>query len=405
MSQFDRSMSGGDLTAAMRGVYLGSRQQANSPLRCDPIRVARQTVGSPAPALMEEAVMQKHVVRLAFAVLLALTAPMAYAQCGSTLSCTSNAYTTVSSGVGSSFTGQSTYTGTGCAQGVFGEEKAATDGSAGVLGEDGGPCTPCTLGLPAAGAEGASEDNDGVVGLTNTGPAGVAGYNTESTLCPTSIAVGGFLGYKSGTNSYGVYAQGNTGATGTKSFVEPHPTDAGKEIRFVSLEGPESGTYFRGTAKTVNGFATIEVPESFRLVTSTEGLTAVVTPTGKLVQIAVISKSLDSIVVQSSADVAFDYVVNGVRKAFQDWEAIGSNQDFIPRGPNDKSFFLYPAESQRRLVATGIYNADGTVNLDTAHRMGWDQLWAAHGQPAAQAKAPAGPTADGFLRFASLHHR
>jgi len=31
-------------------------------------------------------------------------------------------------------------------------------------------------------------------------------------------------------------------ATGTKNFIEPHPTDASKKIRYVSLEGPEAGS-------------------------------------------------------------------------------------------------------------------------------------------------------------------
>ena len=40
---------------------------------------------------------------------------------------------------------------------------------------------------------------------------------------------------------------------GIKSFVQPHPADASKEIRFVCLEGNESGTYFRGSGRVVGG--------------------------------------------------------------------------------------------------------------------------------------------------------
>jgi hypothetical protein len=144
----------------------------------------------------------------------------------------------------------------------------------------------------------------------------------------------------------------------------------------VSLEGPEAGTYFRGTGRTRNGFATITVPESFRMVTDEQGLTVVVTPTGELAQVAAISKSLDKIVIQASKDVTFDYVVNGVRKAFRDFKPISDNDDFVPQGPEDSQFFSLPAESQRRLVATGIYTPDGKVNLEKAHEMGWDRHWA-----------------------------
>ena len=120
----------------------------------------------------------------------------------------------------------------------------------------------------------------------------------------------------------------------------------------------------------------------------------VVTPTGELAQIAAISKSLDKIVVKSSKDVAFDFMVNGVRKAFQDFQPIAQNDDFVPTGPNDNRFFAYPAESQRRLVATGIYLPDGRVNLEKAHEMGWDIKWA----PVQQASN----SVAGFLRFAGL---
>ena len=71
---------------------------------------------------------------------------------------------------------------------------------------------------------------------------------------------------------YAVYAFGDYGGTGAKYFIEPHPTDASKVIRYVALEGPESGTYFRGTAHASHGQAVIAVPEDFRMVTDDEGL-------------------------------------------------------------------------------------------------------------------------------------
>jgi hypothetical protein len=84
---------------------------------------------------------------------------------------------------------------------------------------------------------------------------------------------------------------------------------------------------------------------------------------------------LNEIVLQANSDVDFDYVVNGVRKAYKDFAAIQDNQSFIPDGADDNRFGLYAPEIQRRLVATGIYNPDGTVNLETAKRLGWDKHW------------------------------
>ena len=33
----------------------------------------------------------------------------------------------------------------------------------------------------------------------------------------------------------------------------------------------------------------------------------------------------------------------------------------------------YTAEIQQRLVANGTYNADGTINRETALRLGWEK--------------------------------
>jgi hypothetical protein len=168
---------------------------------------------------------------------------------------------------------------------------------------------------------------------------------------------------------------GTLSSTNLKSFVEPHPTDATKEIRFVCLEGPESGTYFRGSGRITGGFAKIAVPESFRDVTDRNGLTVVATAVGGPGSIWVVRKGLDEILLQASSDVEFDYVVNGVRRAYRDFTPVHDNESFVPDSPGDRRFALYAPEIQRRLVATGIYNADGTVNLDTARRLGWDKHW------------------------------
>jgi len=295
--------------------------------------------------------------------------------CGTSLSCSlSGDAFTVSNSAGAAILGSTSLT-SGNASAIH-----AQDGSGAV----------CSLAFsaPSTGLRGESHDYIGVEGFTTLGSAGVAGYQISSVcITGTGWIVNGMLGARVGGHNYGVYSNGDSGVkgnlsvtgtltvTGTKNFVEPHPTDAAKEILYVALEGPEAGTYFRGTGRTVRGVAVIEVPESFRMVSDESGLTVVATPVGKLVTMAVIQKSLDRIVVQSSEDVEFDYMVNGVRRSFRDFEAVAPNQHFVPDGPNDRQFFSLPTESQRRLVQTGIYTPDGRVNLLKAHEMGWDQAW------------------------------
>jgi hypothetical protein len=255
---------------------------------------------------------------------------------------------------------------------------AASSGNqtAGVLGADQGiGFGTCWSTAPSAGVRGDSTNHLGVIGLAAFGQAGVVGYSLAAGFCPTAPNADGMLGVHRNNHYYGVFADGDFGGTGAKYFVEPHPYDASKEIRYVSLEGPEAGTYFRGSGRTVHGYATIAVPESFRMVTDAKGLTVVVTPIGEMAMVAVVRKGLDRIVIQASKDIRFDYMVNGVRRAFRDFQAISENDDFVPEGPDDSRFFTLPKEAQERLIATGVYTAEGRVNVAKAREMGWDRRW------------------------------
>jgi hypothetical protein len=280
----------------------------------------------------------------------------------------------------SSATGNDGYLG-GTGYGVYGV--VAGTGDAGVLGRStSGPGVAANSGSgdgidaqanSGRGIEASSDLNNAIEGQTfGANAAGVIGH-----------AAGGTIGYLGGPG-YGVYSHGAFLGDGAKYFVEPHPTDPTKEIRYVCLEGPEAGTYFRGTARIRGGVATIEVPEDFRIVTSESGLTVQVTPNGDLAMLACVSKDLNRIVVKGSADVEFDYMVNGVRRAFADHQPIVENQMFVPRSKDDTFAKALPAESVRRLVANGTLNEDGTVNEETAHRLRWDEHpeWKAKGSTA-----------------------
>jgi hypothetical protein len=278
-------------------------------------------------------------------------------------------------------------TGTGVAYyGVWGATASTTAGAAGVYGVDSSGPASGTSGF-GSGVRGSSYSWPGVWGDSDF--AGVWG-----NIWAAGTWIGaGVLGYHAGANYYGVYSTHDYGGSGAKYFVEPHPTDASKVIRYISLEGPESGTYFRGTARTVGGQAVIEVPESFRIVSDEEDLTVQLTPVGALTTMAVMSQDLNSIVVRSLKDVSFHYLVQGVRRAFKGFNPISPGGEFTPWGPKAVMQASLPEELKRRLVANGTYNTDGTVNMSTAERMGWAQKWrddeakAKAAQQAAAAKA------------------
>jgi hypothetical protein len=268
--------------------------------------------------------------------------------------------------------------------GVYGYESSIGRDAAGVRGVDSSGVPPGSFYYPA-GVRGESDLNYGVFGLSRAG-FGVAGRLVDSTGLTLST---GYLGYAS---SVGVYYDNGLAGTGTKSFVEPHPTDPSKAIRYVCLEGPEAGTYFRGTDQTSHGTSVIQVPESFRLVSDAEGLTVQLTPVGAAATMYVVSQDLNQIVVRSSRDVKFHYMVNGVRKAYPHWDAIQENKRFfVPESASERLPPYLTEEERGRLIRNGTYNGDGTVNMETAERLGWTKMWADREQQAkaAAARSPA----------------
>jgi hypothetical protein len=260
----------------------------------------------------------------------------------------------------------------------IGVQGSNTSGGVGGIGVQGtaGTSGAGVVGSGGTGVRATSETGSGVIALSwGVGPAVLA---VRSDSDPPVLGISNSAALygqwsRSGTG-YAVYADGNLGASGVKTFVEPHPTDATREIRYAALEGPEAGTYFRGTARLVNGSALIEIPETFAIVTDAQGLTVQLTPIGQAATLYCVTRSLERIEVAGSPDVAFDYQVNGVRKAFADFDAVQENISFVPAAPDVAGFIAsLPAESVRRLISNGTLNADGSVNMDTARRLGWDK--------------------------------
>jgi hypothetical protein len=121
---------------------------------------------------------------------------------------------------------------------------------------------------------------------------------------------------------------GNFTVTGTKNFGVPDPADSSKAIYFSALEGPEAGTYYRGTAKTINGEVRIKMPGHFSRMTEKERMTVQLTPLGAPGQLYVASRSPEEIVIkvaEGAPDLEFDYLVQGVRKGYLNFEVERTN--------------------------------------------------------------------------------
>ena len=260
------------------------------------------------------------------------------------------------------------------------------DNSAGVrgVGAGGGMTGDSSTLFLSSGVRGVDKDNIGLIGLSENLAGDFVLFN-PSTSTKTAQA---FLGYNPGT-AYGVYANiGTIACNGcTKLFVEPHPADASKVIHYVSLEGNEAGTYFRGTARTSRGHAVIPVPEDFRLVTDEDGLTVQLTPVGAEATMYVVSEDLNQIVVHSSKDVTFHYLVQGIRPDYKNFKAILDGTEYMPEGPDARMPAAWPEKVKRALISNGTYNADGTINRATAARLGWDRAWEQKAKTAREAVA------------------
>jgi hypothetical protein len=137
----------------------------------------------------------------------------------------------------------------------------------------------------------------------------------------------------------------------------------------------------------VHGQAVITVPEDFRIVTDDEGLTVQLTAVRSPANMWIASEDLNQIIVRSSKDVTFHYLVQGVRRNYKDFEVVAKSPFFQPRSPDDQMVASLSDGEKARLIANGTYNADGTVNMQTAERLGWTKAWREREGAAASANA------------------
>ena len=261
--------------------------------------------------------------------------------------------------------------------GVRGINSGDAFDSAGVSGRAGLPPNNSSTVFTKSGVRGESKTGNGAIGISEV--TGVGGFLMNSAN--GTLTAEGRLGALFGTDPdaggppWGVHAVGAIGATGFKAFLEPHPTDPTRVIQYIALEGPEAGTYFRGRARFQRGLARIPVPEDFRMVTDAEGLTVQITPMGGMATFGVVRADLHEIVVQGSRDLEFSYFVQGVRASFKDVQPVIRDGTFVPQSADAKLPSSLAERQRRVLIENGVYNADGTVNRETARRLGWDRMW------------------------------
>ena len=117
--------------------------------------------------------------------------------------------------------------------------------------------------------------------------------------------------------------------TGTVSFVQNHPMRKDRTIVYAAPEGDEVAVYTRGSGLLTKGEARVALGETFALVANPDiGVTAHVTPRGDA-HLWVQEVSPSEIVVRGPAgvDVAFDYIVYGLRIGFETLPVVQVKKD------------------------------------------------------------------------------
>jgi hypothetical protein len=260
--------------------------------------------------------------------------------------------------------------------GVTGESDSTSTGAAGVRGLSGaftvGNVNPLTEFREAAMVAIGGNGSNGLNAFSQGGTSAVRCKGTDTSgneVSSTYMCFNEFGAFSIWADD-GVLIGGDLIVSGTKSFVQPHATDASKQIRYISVEAPSADIYFRGTAQVSRGVTRIDVPEYFRLVAAPGTYATIVTPVGGMATVAVMREDEGGIVLQASRDVKVHYVVHATRDGWQDFNPIEANIAFRPMHEGSFDRQLHPRHREI-MIRNGTLNADGTANLETAGARAW----------------------------------
>ena len=131
-------------------------------------------------------------------------------------------------------------------------------GGIGLLGRTPPAGSGLSSGGFSTGAWGDTDTGNGVLGTANSG-TGVAGRSATGT---------GVYGQNDSGAGFGVFAAGNSGASGTKSFLIDHPLDPeNKYLQHYCNESPTPQNTYQGTVVTDgNSWAVVELPGYFESI-------------------------------------------------------------------------------------------------------------------------------------------
>jgi hypothetical protein len=175
-------------------------------------------------------------------------------------------------------------------------------------------------------------------------PTGAGGFQTSGPGGGLLISLGhvnglpdhGELTVRNGAlPDAGIYVDANGDGIvwgDVKNFRAPNPRQAGTDIVYACIEGPEAAAYIRGTARLTGGRCEIRLPDHFVDIAAESGMTVQLTPLSADSRgLAVVEKSRESIVVRElmngAGDYEFDYLVTAVRAGYEQYQVLRPSQE------------------------------------------------------------------------------
>jgi len=172
------------------------------------------------------------------------------------------------------------------------------------------------------------------------------GYGDKGIHAAGDEMGGSFLSLETSNYAYVSYDTYKIYGSGTVSFVQNHPYDPSSVIVYAAPEGDEVATYTRGTARLVDGEATVPLGETFKWVTNPDiGLTAHLTPRGEPIPLAVVELTTEEMIVRAPNDapegLVFDYIVYGLRIGFEESSIVQEKEQesYIPSMSDHRQLF------------------------------------------------------------------
>lgn len=145
-----------------------------------------------------------------------------------------------------------------------------------------------------------------------------------------------YIGVSPSTNNGFIWVGDGTIVASNVSNLVDNPAKSGERIAYTMLQGPEAGSYVRGTAQLVNGRASIDFPTHFSQNIMDEGITVSITPlSAESKGIAVVKKASTGIrvveLLEGNGNYEFDWEVKGKRKV-----QVAPKQLIRPTGSSNK---------------------------------------------------------------------